>query len=168
MFKNKQFTRSPVPILSCLSKNKIINYQHKVYPFGKNSIFEYLLKNNGTIVLFGAPLIISFIHYLDETILKSDYRVNENLSGFVFYNSEFLPCDVIRTVTKKINNKKIDFDWQKIENDLILEGILINGDRAGLVKIASTVKILNFISYKVGLDKFYLLSAVSRELLNIK
>ena len=162
IWNNLNFVRSPVPLISCLTKNKIIKPKSIVYPFGKGSIFEYLYENDGSILLFGAPLIVTYIHYLEEIFIQPKYREIQHIKGKIYDNNVTYDCETLRTKRRIFEGNKIQYDWIKLERDLEEKNILEKIDRLGKIRILPVRKLSSFIIKKIQYDKNYLIKDMKK------
>ena len=77
-----EFKRSPTPFFSILTKipeiQKSINY-----PFGQNSPFDFLRKNNGSIIFYGTNISSNtFLHYIEALNNNGPlYRYEKKFEG---------------------------------------------------------------------------------------
>ena len=83
-----EFKRSPTPFFSILTKipeiQKSINY-----PFGQNSPFDFLHKNNGSIIFYGTNISSNtFLHYIEALNNNGPlYRYEKKFEGTVISNN---------------------------------------------------------------------------------
>ena len=87
---NKDFLRTADPMFSFLiyGKNKKFFQSTSKDSFGKNSIYEKILKKNGKLISFGIPRFDpTFVHYVeqffDENIRKIKYRKKFKYQGMI-------------------------------------------------------------------------------------
>ena len=78
---------------------------------------------NGTFLFYGVNFsIFTAIHYLETTLGPVPYRYIKNFKGKIIENDNFKDCEAVLHVRPK--NSNLDYDWIKMQKDLIQEGVL--------------------------------------------
>ena len=167
--KNCEYNRSSVPFFSVLSKsatppknNQIIN------PFGGESIFGHLVSYDATIVLLGTDLSsLTFIHHVEEMAGKPSYRYDKHFPGQILIDEVTLySCDVIMHVRPL--GVHLDYDWHRLQAELISEGILQVDEQANDLKYLKARPLIEYWGNKISDDPLYLLDSESRNFFEIE
>lgn len=160
---NCEFNRSNVPFFSVLSKSKIELKKTKIInPFGPESIFGHLVSNDATIVLLGTGLCsLTFIHHVEEIVGKPCYRYKKSFPGQIINSKkEIYDCEYAMHVRPLGVN--MDYDWKRLTDDLLLEGILnIDNDTQDL-KYIKAQRLIEYWGNRLNDDPFYLLDTKSK------
>ena len=98
-------------VLHKMQKNISFGYT----PFGKGSVFDYVFKNGGSIIFYGADIdSCTFIHYLESAKKHPVYRYDKKFSGSIINKNKIKKVEVKLHV--RPNNFFLDYDWNKIFN----------------------------------------------------
>ena len=116
--KNKLITRTSHPFYSCSlygkKKKKYLNANLNDC-FGKNTIFDFLLKDNATLITLGCKWQSTFAHYIEQKI-GVDYRFFKVFSGKVIINGKS------RNITTRYYVRDLSinpqYDFSRVENYL--------------------------------------------------
>mgnify|MGYP001425566632 CR=1 FL=1 len=159
---NSGFQRSLTPFFSILTKNEFIKFDEFQNPFGKNSFFNKIFNINGTFLFYGVNFsIFTAIHYLESEFGIVPYRYNKVFKGKIIDKKGFKNCEV--TMHVRPRNSNLDYDWDKMQTDLINEGILkVSKDFSNLF-FCRSVDIYNFFKFKLSHDIFYMLNKESTQ-----
>ena len=161
---NCDFNRSEVPFFSTLSmQNSKQNNNQVINPFGDQSSFAQLAKDDGTIVLLGTNISrMTFIHYVEEISGKPCYRYDKNFRGKIFIDEDnSYSCDVCMHVRPM--GVHLDYDWKRLNEELIFEGILQMDEDASELKYIQARKLIEYWGNKISSDPLYLLDQQSRK-----
>lgn len=160
-FRNsKSFWRSSTPVFnfSGTGTNPFPNIVSEIDPFDDTSIFGFLNKNNGLLMHYGSCFhTTTLIHYVERISDKLLYRYNKIFNGQIIdLNSRKHDAKLIYHVRPK--DFSLDYDWMKIENDL-LKLRLIYKYKEGRTQIILTRidKVVAFWLEKLNIDPFYFL-----------
>ena len=160
--KNTNFKRSFTPFFSILTKKKFIVFKKKQYPFGRNSCFEKIFNMNGTFLFYGINFaIFTAIHYLETVLGPVPYRYNKTFKGKIISKNNYIDCEVILHVRPK--KSKLEYDWYKMQNDLIKEGILNKSKNFKNFYFCKSKDVYNFFEKKLRRDIFYMLNKKSKQ-----
>jgi aminoglycoside 3-N-acetyltransferase len=120
-------SRSITPMFSTCSTIKNLNFNSKKTifdPFGLNSEFDFLVKNNGKILNFGSLFAPTFIMYIERSSKHGAlYRYGKFFKGKIYSKKKYIQCKLyfeVRPLTIDIQ-----YDLKKIKKDLIKLKILI-------------------------------------------
>ena len=162
--KNFKFVRSHMPVFSVLSSVKANFVCNQITnPFGKGSIFDWLVDKDASIVLFGADLSsLTFVHYVEEMSGMPIYRYDKVFHGKILTESKNIVCKFKMHVRPKGINS--EYDWPKLESDLLNAGILKIYKGSNYLKILNTHDLLDYWIKKISIDPFYLLDAASKDI----
>lgn len=152
--------QTPVPVFSFAGTGNFpdINYKNEIDPFGRNSTFDFLYRENASIVYYGADFNAStIIHYVERISDQLVYRYDKFFQGTVLNNSEI--NDVILKLHVRPMNTNLEYDWIRLENDLIQEDKIQSfTERASKIKIVRVRELVDFWLEKLNEDPLYLLN----------
>jgi len=165
---NCGFSRSDIPIFSVLSKSNIsLNSTKVINPFGVESVFSWIVDHDATLVLFGDGLsALTFIHHVEEMDGKPVYRYDKSFSGQIIRSDHVNDCEF--TMHVRPRGIHMDYDWPRIEQDLISEGILNVESYSQELKYVKAVRLLEYWGNRILDDPLYLLDAPSRDYFKVK
>ena len=157
--KDKGIQRSHVPFYSTLSSKNFVKTQEKIFPFGKNSIFDIFYKKSGTIIQYGCNFKdgLTMLHYIEQIDKVPVYRYEKIFNGQIILNNINVPCEVKMHVRPK--NFLINYDWEKIILDLENQNLIIKSNINVNIRAMSSNLITDFISEKMQYDELYLLNS---------
>lgn len=159
------FYRTLTPFFSVLSKNPFINYSSVQQPFGKGSSFEKMFDLDGTFIFYGTDFsIFTAIHYLENVLGPVVYRYDKIFEGVVINNNIKKKITVNLHVRPK--DSILDYDWLKMQKDLIKKNILIPDKKHSLLYFANCKNLYNFFENQLINDKFYMLNNESKKFFN--
>lgn len=155
--------RSKVPFFSVLSGYDLgLKTKGLINPFGGASVFQWLVDNDATITLFGAPLhSLTFIHYVEEASGGPVYRYDKSFPGQTLSGGESSPCDF--TMHVRPMGMRMDYDWQRLETDLLVQGLLRQSSDAPGLQWLNARALLEYWGNQIAADPFYLLDELSRD-----
>lgn len=157
--KQKNFKHTFDPVFSFCTNDE--DYKVKIIKnfesFGKNSLYEYALKNNMEYLNLGTNLnfISTAIHYA-EKFFDVKYRYKKKFIGNYKYKNKNHKIIYNHEVWPKTENF-CNYDAKKINKDLINEGIwdVLKSKNGFFVKKANINAFNNYIKKKVKEDQFY-------------
>ena len=157
--------RSKVPVYSFsgevnldISENSIID------PFDKKSFFNFLNCSNSCMIHYGSSFrTTTLIHYVERISNSLDYRYDKIFKGRVI-NEEGLINEVSLKYHVRPLGYNLDYDWIKLEKDLIDENIL-KVFKQGKTKIMyfSVKELVCYWLHKLNEDSFYFLNQESKK-----
>ena len=148
--KQKNFKHTFDPVFSFCTNDKEYNFKvkKKFESFGKESLYNYALKENMEYLNLGTNqnFISTAIHYA-EKFFDVKYRYKKQFVGKYKYNHTVWP------MTKKFCN----YDAKKINKDLLKDGIwnVIKLKNGFYIKKANIKKFNDYIIKRVKNDPFY-------------
>jgi aminoglycoside 3-N-acetyltransferase len=157
--------RTPIPVFSFAGngKNPGCNLEANIDPFGTNSVFDYLYENNAWLLHYGSPLSSSTIlHYAERMSGELCYRYDKVFNGIVVdkENKEF---NVAIKYHVRPLTERLEYNWIKIEEDIIKEKILIKfQDGETRISICKIKDLIAFWVHKMREDPFYFLDMASK------
>lgn len=160
---NRDFHRSGVPFFSFLSRTDLnLPRSDMINPFDSTSGFHWLVKEDATFLFFGAAFrTLTFIHYIEEMSGTPLYRYEKRFPGCIIRNGQSRPCDF--TMHVRPMGVHMDYDWGRLEQELLEASILKLSDRSPDIKWVRARTILEFWGNKISDDPFYLLDDNSRQ-----
>ena len=160
--QNSKFCRSSNPFFSVLTKHKFINFKKNQNPFDKNSFFGKFFNMGGTFLFYGVNFsIFTAIHYLEAILGPIPYRYEKVFKGKIINKKKSRDCIVTMHVRPK--NSGLDYNWDKMQNDLIREGIFKISKNFQNLYFCRSEDIFNFFKKKLSKDIFYMLNKESKE-----
>ena len=158
--KNKSSWRSSTPVFnfSGTGINPLPIIGSKVDPFDDSSMFGFLHKNKGLLMHYGSGLhTTTLIHYTERISGKLIYRYDKIFKGQVIgLNDSNHNVELRYHVRPK--DCIIDYDWLKIETEL-LNSKIIDKYKEGRTQIIimRIDKVVDFWLEKLNMDSFYFL-----------
>ena len=157
--KQKKYKHTFDPVFSFCTNDK--DYKFKIVKnfesFGKDSLYDYALKNNMEYLNLGTNqnFISTAIHYA-ERFFDVNYRYKKTFVGNYKYdkkNNKIVYNHTVWPMTKKFCN----YDSAKINKDLIKDGVwkVLKLKNGFYVKKAKINLFNSYIKEKVKIDPFY-------------
>lgn len=152
--------RSSVPIFSFsgTGKNPPISTDNLIDPFGNGSMFDYLYQTSGLLMHYGSSLDkTTLLHYVERKIGNLIYRYDKIFNGIlVEEDRSSKQVSVVYHVRPK--GKSLDYDWRRIEKNLIDEGIIVKYTKEHTSVILGKINdIVIYCESRMIEDPFYLL-----------
>ena len=163
--------RTKVPIFSTCNSFKFNFHKEPklLDPFGEDSEFDYLYRNNGKIVNFGASFAPTFIMYIERSLINGAfYRYGKFFKGKTLFKGKLIETTLYYEVRpKKI---KIEYNLNKIKKLLIKYQILkiIKNENNFVYEEIDAKKFKDLLIKKLMLDPYYLLTNNTIEILKKK
>tara|TARA_B100000963_G_scaffold360524_1_gene391724 strand:+ start:12298 stop:13107 length:810 start_codon:yes stop_codon:yes gene_type:complete len=161
----KSIFRTNEPVFN-FSSSKKLDFKRTdslIDPFDKYSFFNYLHDNNDTLLHYGSPFSsTTFLHYIERKSGLLSYRYNKIFEGKIIDKDKVNNIKFLYHVRPK--NEHLDYDYIKIEKDLISNGIMLKiiDDRTSIV-ISNFKEMCDFIIDRIKKDPFYLLDNESKK-----
>lgn len=164
--KNISNWRTNVPVFSFsgTGESPKINQSTKIDAFGENSAFDYLYKKKALLIHYGSQISSStIIHYAEKMSKKLTYRYSKSFIGDLVDN-ELNKYTVNLDFHVRPLNHYLEYDFNKIENDLIKNRIMkiYKFDNTRIIFIHID-KFVDFILDSLNTDHLYLLDKKSRD-----
>ncbi|KQB09443.1 AAC(3) family N-acetyltransferase [Vibrio metoecus] len=151
--------RTPDPMFSvCGTGPEPRCSRSQVSPFGEHSFFADLVKNEGHLLFYGAGIeSITIMHYA-EFLSDVSYRYWKEFDGHLIDGDTRTELNF--TAHFRPMGRHLDYQWDKIESDLINVGILerYNSNVFGM----NAKALVDFWCQKMSEDPLYLLDKESR------
>ena len=167
MQKDKKFRSTFDPVFSFCTNDQDYNFKliNNFESFGKDSLYEYALKNNMEYLNLGTnkEFISTGIHYA-EKFFNVEYRYKKKFIGEYHYKNKTNQIIYHHTVWPLTKNH-CRYDAEKINNDLIKEGIWdVIKSKNGFYVMKAKIDIFNkYIKEKVVKDPFYPVDVKTKE-----
>jgi aminoglycoside 3-N-acetyltransferase len=143
--------------------NNVSNTKYNTDPFDEESVFGFLTKNNALLMHYGSGFnSTTLIHYVERISGQLVYRFDKQFSGKVIDNdNQEFSCDLKYHVRPL--NYKMEYDWQKLEQELINSNIIkkFKEGRTQII-IGNISNIVDFWLKKLNYDRFYFLEEETR------
>ena len=161
--RNKEeYKRDFMPVFNFVSNTTetYINIENKdiIDPFGIDSTFNFLKKNNSFLLHYGSNFNSStIIHYVEKLSGRLVYRYDKKFMIDIVNNGIFNTVKFNYHVRPLFFN--LDYDWIKLEEDLKLQN-LVQEYKSGRTQILG-VKIDHLVDYwleKLEVDPLYFLN----------
>ena len=157
------FRRTPVPFFSVLKK-EAPNFvaSKEIDPFGEESVFAELAKNDGSIFFFGADIgKMTFIHHIESSQAGGPlYRYDKIFYGEVLNANQSKACSVRMHVRPR--GLSMSYDWPKIATDLFLFKAAFRHDSFRNVLLVNPRDAMRCLLQRINQDPLYLLDSCSR------
>ena len=155
--------RTLTPIFSFTGLGKVlIPIKKRLYkPFSNNSEMSTLLQKESEVIFLGARISsFTFLHFIEEA-KNIGYRYTKRINGHIKIKHELYETSLeweVRPAKHKLN-----YDWNKINQELVSAGILRPYDTFGkhsyIMKLSSCYEA---IGKKIDNDPYYLLDQETR------
>lgn len=158
----KDYLKSFDPMFSLIGnnmKNKFTDYIDIVESFKEDGIFSILNNKDSGILFYGAKFSSAVIIHYVESLMNIPYRYYKEIHGQTLYKEEKKSL-IFRSHFRPLNSY-FDYDWKRIEEDLLDNQILQYVSKYCLFVNAS--KLVNFWSEMIRIDQFYFLDLPSKE-----
>ena len=158
--------RSNIPVFS-FSGNGIvpeINNSEIIDPFDSNSLFERLTSSDALLFYYGAGFQSSTIlHYCERVSDNLLYRYDKYFKGTVIDKN-----NNSREIKLKYHCRpkgfRLEYDWKKLEADLINDGLLSNYSSGRLkIKLISSSLLAKYWIAKIQEEPLYLLDEETKK-----
>jgi aminoglycoside 3-N-acetyltransferase len=169
--KNRATWRTSIPVFnfSGIGDNPLPNKYGKIDPFDESSLFGFLHNNKGILMHYGSGFHTStLIHYVERISNQLIYRYNKVfLSQTIDVDGVSHDCDLIYHVRPM--GYKLDYDWNKIEKDLIENNIIEkHKEKRTQILIGRIDKIVDFWLECLNNNSFYFLDKDTRKWVETK
>lgn len=155
--------RTLTPVFSFTGLGEIlIPMKKRLYkPFSHDSEMGTLLQKDSDVIFLGAPISsFTFIHFIEEA-KATGYRYTKRMNGHIKLKNELYETALewkVRPIGYKLN-----YDWNKIINELVSTGILqkydVFGEHSYIMKLSNCYEV---IGKKIEEDPYYLLDSATR------
>lgn len=165
---NCQYIRSDVPFFSVLSNTNVIVHRTEcINPFGAESVFGWLVSQDASLFLFGADFSsLTFIHHVEEMVGKPLYRYDKSFPGQIIRGENIKDCEF--TMHVRPRGVHMEYDWPRLEQDLIKKGILSVAKFSQEIKYVKASHLLEYWGDQILSDPFYLLDTPSKAYFKVK
>ena len=162
--KNVSEWRTEVPLASfCGVKNEPYTYpQFPLDIYGDNSLFYNLILQDGIILHYGSGFHdTTFIHFVEQSLDKPLYRFDKIFNGSVIDRSGHEKKLSIQFHCRP-NNKHLNYNWVKIEKELIEIGAVKKFDNEDFrIVIISAKMMVDYCKDRLKSNPLYLLDEES-------
>lgn len=132
-----------------------------VDPFGADSGFGALATSDGVVLWYGTPISsTTLIHYVERCSGGPLYRYDKLFEGVVHAEDDSFPTTLRYHVRPW--GRQLDYDWSRLERDLIDEGIHRRLEGAPAIAWASVRSLCEYWVNRLSGDPLYLLDGASR------
>jgi len=108
--------RTPTPIFSFLTDISELRGITKK-PFSDGSVFDFIRKENGSIIFYGTDIkSCTYLHYVEDILGPPLYRYDKNFSGIVDYGDSCGEAEIQLHVRPA--GLAIDYDWASLDRTL--------------------------------------------------
>lgn len=164
--KNIAEWRTPIPVFSFAGTGEIpvLDISRVIDPFGHHSAFHVLYERDSLLMHYGSSLdVTTTLHYAERVSNHLYYRYDKLFHGKII-SVDAKEIDVSFNFHVRPLGKHLDYDWNKIENDLFQNNILFlykeGGSRILLCKIK---ELINFWVQRISQEPLYLLDIESKK-----
>ena len=117
------YNRTNTPIFS-FAVNKKLNSLYSNTPYGKESVFDKLFNENGTIILYGAGIdSCTYLHYVESQYGPPRYRYDKTFTGMLLAEGNYSESQV--SFHARPMGIELVYDWNGLEQTLIDSGTVI-------------------------------------------
>lgn len=137
---------------------------HELVAFSRQTAFQSLDQLDGSILFYGAPFgRLTMIHHIEHRSGGPLYRYDKIFDGKI-KRTDGITQDLRYIFHVRPAEKHLDYDWEKLQNDLIHQGILKILLHKSKI-IAMLIEARQLIEYwleQLKKDPFYLLNTETR------
>jgi len=127
VLKLVNYNRTNTPVFS-FSVNKKMSSLYSNTPYGKESVFDKLFKDNGTIIFYGTGInSCTYLHYVESQYGPPPYRYDKTFYGKVVTNGTSKKSFV--SFHARPFGCGLDYDWNALEQSLKDEGAILTLER---------------------------------------
>lgn len=132
-------------------------------PFGERSVFHYLYEQDAVLMHYGSALAsTTILHYAERMSGVLIYRYDKIFTG-IMINSNEKETEVKLKYHVRPMNRHLDYNWEVLENDLVINGILrIFQEGRTRILICRARQLVDFWVDCMKNDPLYLLDEESR------
>jgi aminoglycoside N3'-acetyltransferase len=157
--------RSKVPVYSFSGEiNLDMSEDSIIDPFDQKSFFNFLNSSNSCMIHYGSSFgTTTLIHYVERISNSLNYRYDKIFNGIVI-NENGLINEVSLKYHVRPYGSNLDYDWTKLEKDLIEENIL-KVFKQGKTKVMffSVKELVCYWLQKLNEDSLYFLNQESKK-----
>ena len=156
--------RSKVPVFSFTGNKPLkLILRKTIDPFDENSFFNYLYNNNSAMMHYGSSFrTTTLIHYVERISKFLFYRYDKVFNGYIYDNKNLLN-ETSFLYHVRPHGYKMDYNWNKLEKDLVEQGILITyKNRKTKIMYFCIKELVDFWLDKIKEDNFYFLNNESK------
>ena len=141
---------------------------HVIAAFGEDSVFGQLYAGDGDLLFYGAAFSsATIIHFAESRSGGPVYRYDKDFVGTVVDKSGRKTSATYRYHVRPMG-MSLEYDWPRLEADLLREGILVSQDNRGK-SVAMTARVRTLVDYwtdRLYTDPLYLLDAATAQKVN--
>lgn len=140
-----------------------------IHAFDSNSCLAKLVEHEGSLLFYGAPFsAVTMIHHAEFLVGGPLYRYDKTFAGKIVVEAEEYPVEYIYHVRPILPEPYADYDWydwQRLESDLVKEGLLneVKGKKRVYARVISARKLIDYWVGQLKDDPFYLLKDVCKK-----
>ena len=157
--------RTHIPVFSFAGTGEepVLKFSETIDPFGSESAFHELFQRNAVMIHYGSQFKTStVIHYAERMSGVLSYRYDKLFPGKIISSS--MEKDVEFNFHVRPMGKHLDYDWQKIESDLIRNGILfVYQQDNSKIQMCSIRDLVSYWISRIQQHPLYLLDAESKQ-----
>jgi len=132
VLNNRILDRTKTPIFSFLTKIKSLISQYHEYPFLNGSVFDYIFKNDGTIIFYGTQInSCTFIHFIESQFGPPVYRYDKSFYGEIIEGGNVKNA-AVRFHVRPLG-MALEYDWDLLFRRLMEEEVIIYGKNCNSV-----------------------------------
>ena len=163
--KNIAQWRTSIPVFSFAGTGEqpILDISNIIDPFGSNSAFHFLYEKDAILMHYGSTLQSStIIHYAERISNCLSYRYDKLFYGKVALTEEQL-IDVRFNFHVRPLGMHLDYDWDKLEKDLLNQKILtIYNEGHCKISLCKVRNLVNYWTERMTQNPLYLLDSESK------
>ena len=169
--KNISTWRTSIPVFnfSGTGGNPIPEFEEVIDPFDDTSMFGFLDKNKGILMHYGSGFnTTTLIHYVERISERLIYRYDKEFNGVINSADNQNSTSKLKYHVRPMNFS-LNYDWDKIESDLIKEKVIlkIKEGRTQII-IGRTDEIVKSWLSKIKENPFYFLNKETKKLVKKK
>jgi len=161
--------RTTTPVFNFCGNGKYpidkIHSEKIIKPFSHGCEFHYLYESNSLYCHYGSSFSNStLLHYIENISNKLLYRYSKIFNGIVNDNGIMTKVSLDYHVSPL--NPRVEYDWEKIYQDLLKENLIFEYKIFGNVNYITLLSIKNVSDYwinKLKNDPFYFLNEESKK-----
>lgn len=167
-FRRTSQWRSETPVFNFAGNDgyrpKQINNFDEIDPFDESSIFGELVRLDGTILWYGAPIsAATFLHYVESLIGDPLYRYDKFFAGSVERNAHEALSVTLKYHVRPLSGP-VAYDWDRISQDAMANGVIraVTLTDKAPVYTANAIALAGYWQNRLMQDPLYFLDVESR------
>lgn len=164
VLESNTWGRTKTPVFSFLTKINDLTNDFLLEPYGNNSVFEYLYKNDGSIILYGSDIsTCTYLHYIETAFGPPAYRYDKSFSGKIIDHNETFNVKVSFHV--RPNKIDLEYDWDMLTMNLLKNNIIHQNSSNRFITVMKARELHESWGNIISKDPFGILTPTCKEIM---